>query len=621
MFALKYYWILYIYCTSAGIFSLFLFVHKQCEDARDWVFYGDFDSSIQKEYDFIVVGGGSAGALVAGRLAEDEKYTVLLIEAGGEPSPLHDIPITSPMLQLSPYDWQYVTLPQESACLGTTNRESRWPRGKVLGGTSRLNYMIYLRGHETDYDDWGWTRDDVMYYFKKSENQTGRFSSDSTHHGVRGGVYISDMAYRTDLSDVVLSAAEELNFPRVDLNDMKSSPGVMEPQVTAHDGARWSTDYAMRHISPDKKHLHVLTNSLVEKVLVRGGVEAYGVRFRRAGGTGEVRAKQAVVLSAGVVESPKLLMLSGIGPTRHLVHHGIDPILDLPVGDNLQDHVTTGLDLILLNQSLPLSEKGVLASPFLAYEYFLNHRGLLTHPGCEAIGLFHVKGDATPDIQLMVLPAGLSTDAGVVMRPDMHISDKVWSEYFAPLVGRQVMTMLPTLLHPKSKGCLRLRSANPEDPPLINPRYLAVQDDVKTLTLGIRLIEDFINTKAMKTMGAKLNAMPIPGCQNHTFDSDVYWECYLRHLTLTAYHPVGTCRMGTNPSESVVDHDLRVHNVSRLFVIDASIMPTMPSANINAAVLMIAEKGADSVRRLVHTAKHSCSLIEVFLQPTWTPAV
>ncbi|XP_014261875.1 glucose dehydrogenase [FAD, quinone]-like isoform X2 [Cimex lectularius] len=609
MFYIKYYWILYIYCTFAGIFSLFLFVHKQCENAREWVFNNDFENILEKEYDFIVVGSGTAGSLVAGRLAENVEHDVLLIEAGGEASSLQDIPIISPMQQKSPYDWQYKTVPQKSSCLGMKDRRSLWPGGKVLGGSSRLNYMVYLRGHKTDFDNWtyrnDWSFSEILYYFKKSENQQGLYSNDKKHHGTEGPVFVSELSFSTDLVDGLLGAGRELGYKTVELNQLTSSPGMMQVQVTGHRGARWSSDYAMKKLLKNRFNLRIMTNTFVEKVLLRYGFEAYGVQYKRNNQRGQVLARKAVILSAGTVGSAKILLLSGIGPQAELRDIGIKPIIDLPVGKNLQDHVTSGLDLIILNQTLPLSVEALLNSPLYAYQYFVKGKGVMSHPGCEVVGLFHLENGTGPDLQLMALPSGLSTDAGAVMRD-------LWEEYFVPLIGKQVVTILPSLLHPKSRGSVQLSSSNPDDQPLIDPQYLSHPDDVKILVKGFRLIEELIETNAMKKMGAHIYEKALPGCENLHFRSDEYWECYVRHLTLTSYHPVGTCKMGNNEN-SVVDHSLRVHKTNNLFVIDASIMPTLPSANTNAAVMMIAEKGADAIKYHVHTSNHMCHLKEIFL--------
>lgn len=605
MLYIKYYWILYIYCTSAGIFSLFLFIHKQCADTKDWNIH-DLEDISNKEYDFIVVGGGSAGSLVAAELAKDKKSEILLLEAGGTASTLHDIPLIAPMLQRTHCDWQYQTVPQKNACLALHERVSRWPMGKILGGTSRLNYMIYLRGHPTDFDSWpGWSWADVLYYFKRSEQHKGRYASDRRAHGDSGPIYVSDIPYPTELSDLLLQAASANGFiSNADLNSFVPIKGsLMKTQVTGKDGSRWSTDQVLEKLG---NNIQILTNSIVEKVLLRKGFEAYGVVFRRKGVKVKAIARKAVILSAGVIGSPKILMLSGIGPPDHLQNLNIKPKISLPVGDNLQDHLTTGLDLVFLNVSLPMSWKSILNSFQNTYQYIVHGTGILTHPGTDVIGLFHTDGGPTPDVQIMALPAGLSTDAGVVLARAMGISQTIWKNYFSHFTGEQVVTILPVLLHPQSRGTVRLRSKNPDDSPIIDPQYLSHPYDVKTLIRGIRLVEKLVR----EMPGASFNQKMMPGCEWALFGSDQYWECYIRHVTLTCYHPCGTASIG-----KVVDPSLRVYNTNRLYVIDASVMPTLTSGNINAVVMMIAEKGADMIKEAVATSRSTCLNRHIFLPP------
>jgi len=274
-------------------------------------------------------------------------------------------------------------------------------------------------------------------------------------------------------------------------------------------------------------------------------------------------------------------------------------VRNLSVGKNLQDHVTTGLDLVLLNQSQPLS-LGHVASPVSLFKYLFG-QGPWTFPGCEAIAILHtglcdIEKDP-PDLQLMVLPTGISGDGGVHLRKAVGVSDELWKEYFSKLHGQPVVSLMPVLLHPKSVGEVLLRSSNPEDPPLIQPNYLTHAQDVGTLYHGIELVKKLLRTKPMLELGARLNEIPLPGCSSFPFDSKRYWECYIRHLTLTTYHPVGTCKMGPkSDTAAVVNPNLMVRHMHRLFVIDASVMPSLPSANINAAVMMIAEKGAEMVQ-------------------------
>ncbi|XP_067014941.2 glucose dehydrogenase [FAD, quinone] isoform X2 [Anabrus simplex] len=528
-------------------------------------------TSLFCDYDYIVVGAGTAGSIVASRLAEDSRMRVLLIEAGPDYSSLLDIPLASPLIQFSGYDWGYKTTPQECACYGLEDNSSYWPMGRVVGGTGRLNYMMYVRGHSRDYDGWsekGNTNwgfpEHALHYFRKSENQSGIYKDDR----------------------------------------------FMKTQVTMYEGRRWSSAYGLL-ANNTKSNLRILTNALVVKVLLYSKYEAYGVALIRFGEILKLKARKAVILSAGTIGTPKILMRSGIGPRNHLESLKIPVVQDLPVGKNLQDHITTGMDLVLLNQSLNLN-LGDIASLSSLWKYLRHGNGPWAAPGCDALGLVHtrlVNPDIDPpDIQLMALPLGISSDHGVHVKRIMGIKDEIWKRYFSPLRGQQVASLLPVLLHPKSHGEVYLRSKNPYDPPVINPKYLTDPNDVETLYEGILLVKKIIKTKAFQKLGAKLYDHLLPGCEKHSFDSPEYWECYIRHLTFTSYHPVGTCRMGPSSDPStVVDSFLRVHNTNHLFVIDASVMPSLPSGNINAAVMMIAEKGADSVKMeyFLSCTKHS----------------
>ncbi|XP_075231530.1 alcohol dehydrogenase [acceptor]-like [Lycorma delicatula] len=617
-----YCWILLVYSFCASLFTVFIYLHYGFDKLSSWI----TDDSVENVYDYVIVGAGTAGSIVAAGLATDPDVSVIILEAGGSPSPLFDIPLSAPMLQLTPYDWQYKTVPQRYSCFGLTDKVSPWPRGKILGGSSRLNYMVYVRGHCNDYNTWSsddneeWTCNEAMKYFRRSERQTGRYHNNYDTHSRFGSVAVSDLKLNSPFADALLAAALELGFkPNIDLNTCNNT-GFMKVQSTTLNGSRFSTDKLLYN----KKNIKILTNSHVEKVLLRRGYEAWGVRYWKRRQMRIVQARRAVILSAGTVATPQILMLSGIGPQRHLDKHGIKTFVNLPVGDNLQDHVATGLDIIKLNSSSPIWHT-TMTNPKYAYDYFVKSEGPFTFPGCEIVGLMHspfIKSvnNTPPDIQIMTLPAGLSTDAGVVLRKAMGINNLLWKNYFAPLVGQSVGTMLATLLHPKSRGVVRLRSSDPFELPIIDPQYLSHPDDLHTLSKGMEILVDLIETRAMKRVNGHLNRQIMPGCEAFTFGTKAYWGCYIRHLTLTAYHPVGTCKMGMkNDKTSVVDTTLRVHNTNHLFVVDASVMPTLPSSNINSVVMMIAEKAVDIIRRMWFLQKSKCLKSDILLQRNYTP--
>lgn len=360
----------------------------------------------------------------------------------------------------------------------------------------------------------------------------------------------------------------------------------METQVNIQTGERYTTSHYL--LTQNRANIAVLTQALVHKVLFLSNFEANGIELSLWNELYRIRARKGVILTAGTIGTPKILLQSGIGPKKHLQQIGIETKIDLPVGENLQDHVTTGLDLVLLNKSLDLSMEKCL-SPFSLFDYGFYGNGPLSSPGCEVVGLIDLDEDFVPDLQFMVVPLGISMDGGIHFRKAMGISEKSY-KYFSKLLHKHTASILPILLHPKSKGFVKLQNKNPTTIPIINPNYLQNDYDLEILLKGIDLIKKFLQTKPMKKLGASLNTNKFPGCEAFIFDSKDYWECYIRHLTLTSYHPVGTCSLG-----KVVGMDFKVLGTNKLFIADASLFPNLPSGNINAAVVMMAEKAAEAI--------------------------
>ncbi|XP_043788652.1 glucose dehydrogenase [FAD, quinone]-like [Apis laboriosa] len=543
------------------IFSNYLNFIYLFDICKQWLFNDINDFQL---YDFIVVGAGTAGITLTTRLAE-HGYKILLLEAGGIAPPFLDIPLLAPLIQNSPYDWQYITIPQQNACKGLNNNQSKWPIGKLLGGTSRLNYMLYVRGHPLDYNDW---IPDFIEPIKKKG----------------GSMHISDLEWNTGLADIILKGLQELqqNIGNIN-NNLKN--GFMKVQLFMENGKRWSTDKLLYESLKHK--LTIITYAHVEKVLMESN-RAVGVQFIALNKKFKAFAKESVILCAGAIGSPKILMLSGIGPKKHLEDLKINVINDLPVGQHLVDHVLTGIDLIMLNISIGLSMANTL-NPISALNYFMFGKGPWTFTGVEVLGTFHSSfqknKSSIPDLEIMVMPVGLSRDYGIVLKETMGISEKVYNEYFGPNLYKNTITIAPVLLHPKSKGEIKLRSSNSFDPPLIDPKYLSNEDDIALLIDGLQFVKKLIETNAMKSIGASIYKKHFPGCENEIFDSTNYWKCYIQHLTLTSYHPAGTCRMG-----DVVDQTFKIYGTTNLYVIDASVFPFLPSGNINAAVIMTAER-------------------------------
>ncbi|XP_063238482.1 glucose dehydrogenase [FAD, quinone]-like [Bacillus rossius redtenbacheri] len=564
------------------------------------------EPTVSPEYDFIVVGAGSAGCVVANRLTEVPDWTVLLIEAGREENYVMDVPIIANYLQFSEANWKYKTEPSDAACLGHTNRRCNWPRGKVMGGSSVLNYMIYTRGNWRDYDNWrsmgndGWGFDDVLPYFLKSEdNNIEGMATDSRYHSKGGYLSVSNIPFHTSLADAFIRAGLETGARVVDYNG-RDQVGFSYLQVTMKNGTRWSSSRAFLHPASSRSNLHVKKYSLVTRILIDPRTRtAYGVEFTNKGKTYRVKAKREVILSAGAINSPQVLMLSGIGPREHLEKLKVPVVNDLKVGYNLMDHIALGGLTFLCNHT-SLRTFDLIQSSKNFLEFFSYHRGPFSVPGgCEALAYYDLKNpgaaDGYPDVELLFQGGSIVSDP--TLRRNFGIDDALYERVYKRLETENTWMMLPMLLRPKSRGRIMLRDANPGHKPLIYHNYYAAKEDLDTMVGAIKKTVELSQTAAMRNVGSRLHDVKIPGCARFQFGSDEYWGCAARHLTFTIYHQSGTCKMGPagDPS-AVVDPRLRVHGVARLRVVDASIMPVIPIAHTNAPTYMIAEKASDMIK-------------------------
>ena len=542
----------------------------------------------KREFDYVIVGGGSAGCVLASRLSEDPEVTVCLLEAGPvDKSVLIHCPAGLAVLAKNgAANWAFQTVPQP----GLNGRRGYQPRGKVLGGSSSVNAMIYLRGQPRDYDDWaaegnpGWSWAEVLPYFKRAEhNERGA----DAWHGSGGPLNVKDLTTPNRFGGVFVEAGRQAGYPyNPDFNGA-SQEGVGVYQVTHKNGERHSVakGYLTPHLG--RPNLTVVTSAHTSRI-VFDGRRASGVEVRVGSETRVFLARREVLLSAGALQSPQLLMLSGIGPAEHLRALGIELRHDLPgVGANLHDHVDVVqvLDAPHLKDLFGLSLAGMVSTIKGIFEWRRHRRGMLTTNFAEAGGFIRSRPEEErPDLQLHFV-IGKLVD---------HGRKTVFGHGYSCHV---------CLLRPKSRGSLRLASADPNAAPLIDPNFLADPDDLQRLVRGFKAMRHILEQPALATHGARELASSA-GARN---DAEI--EAFIRGHADTIYHPVGSCRMGPGTMD-VVDAELRVRGVQGLRVVDASIMPAVISGNTNAPTVMIAEKAADMIKAAARASAASSTLTQ-----------
>ncbi len=522
---------------------------------------------MEGSFDYVVVGAGSAGCAVAARLSEDRSVRVLLLEAGGrDRSPNIKIPAAFPKQFKTKLDWDYSTGPEP----GLDGRELYVPRGKSLGGSSSMNAMMYVRGRPLDYDGWresgcpGWGYEDVLPYFKRAENNE---RGPSEVHGAGGPLNVADQRSPRPLTRRFLEAAQAAGIPaNPDINSPEQD-GVSMTQVTQRNGRRWSCADAYLRPAMKRPNLTVRTGAQVLGIVFEGE-RAAGIRWRDSRGREAIaRAAREVVLSAGAIGSPQILMVSGIGPAGHLGESGVSVRVDLPgVGENLQDH-----PFVLLNyeatepESLADAEK-----PKALLEWAMRRSGPLTSNVGEAMAFIRTRpGLPAADVQLLFGPA--------------YFHDHGFDTY-----EDHAFVLGAVLVSPRARGRLRLRSSDPLAKPLLVGNHLSEPEDLASMVAGFRRLREIAATEPLASVrGAEL----IPG---EDVETDEEIEAFLRRETELLYHPVGTCRMGSDEA-AVVDPELRVRGVAGLRVADASVMPVITGGNTHAPTVMIGERAADLI--------------------------
>jgi choline dehydrogenase len=519
------------------------------------------------EHDYIVVGGGSAGAVLAARLTEDPGVRVLLLEAGPEADADEiAIPVAFSQLFKTKWDWNYTTTEQKQL----HSRRAYWPRMKALGGCSSMNAMIYIRGNRADYDSWrdehgatGWGYDDVLPYFVRAEGNT-RLSS--PYHGQDGPMHVEDRVFTHELTQLWVDSAVSGGLKPTDDFNGAEQEGAGLYQVTCKNGSRWSTDNA--YLAPARKrpNLDVETGAFVTRIDIEGE-RAVGVTYRLGSGEVTARAGREVLLCGGAVNSPQLLMVSGIGPAAHLREHGIDVKSDLSgVGQRLQDH--PAVPMVWYTHGI--SDLADFNNVRNLMRWKIRHNGPLSSNVGEGGGFLKTRDDlAAPDMQYHVAPAGFYDNG-------LHEPTQ------------RMFTTAPTLVGVRSRGSLRLRSADPTWAPEIDAAYYDDGADLDAMVAGMRRLWDICQQGPLaRHLGEPWQLPADP--------TDEDFVEHARNNTQTLYHPVATCAMGTG-EDAVVDPQLRVRGVEGLRVVDASVMPVVPRGNTNAPTIMVAEKAADLIR-------------------------
>ena len=535
---------------------------------------------MSQSYDYIIIGAGSAGCLLANRLSKNPRNSVLLLEAGGPDSNMNiHIPGAYLKIHKSKQDWGFWTEKQKNVL----NRKMYLPRGKTLGGSSSTNAMAYVRGNAEDYNTWaelgnyGWGYKDVLPFFKKSENHAQIDKVDSDYHGSSGELSVSlPTKFKTPYVDGFIKACKKHGIPENDDYNGVTQNGVGVAQSTIKNGKRHSSASAFLKPVLNRPNLKAITHAKVCKIILKGK-EATGLEYLKGSNKFQVNVEKEIIISAGAFQSPQILMLSGIGDFSELKKHGIDCLHELKgVGKNLQDHLFYPICAKSKTQEGINHYISPLNQLKAAWNYFVNKKGVFCVGPLEGMAFFDLtRSGEKVNFQLHFSPICIDDKYGY----------DAYDLYDFP--KKDGFTILPTLLHPKSRGTVSLSSSNPKDAPIIQPNFLQEKDDLDQLIRGGKLVFKLMNDEALKKHKLR-DGLPI------NRDSEDFLVDHIKKTLETVYHPVGTCKMGID-NMAVVDPLLKVHGISKLRVVDASIMPKIVSGNTNAPVYMIAEKAAEMI--------------------------
>ncbi|CAG9836472.1 unnamed protein product [Diabrotica balteata] len=504
----------------------------------------DILSSVNSEYDFIVIGAGSAGSVVANRLSANPNWTVLALEAGINENFFNDIPVTAWFQSKYPYDWGFKTEKLPNACLSTIDG----------------------------------------------------------YHSNDGPLNIEPPGWESPLVDLFIKAGEELGYSHND-PDGKQQLGFSKVRATERRGRRCSTATAFIKPIMNRSNFNLQSGARVTKILIDPTTKkAHGVEYIKYGIKHTVHAKKEIILSAGAIMSPQLLMTSGVGPREHLTEKGITCLKNLKVGYNFQDHVGVVLQALFVNESVTFTE-GDFFKPQNWYQYLVNGKGVLTLPGgSEALAFVKSKYAPQdrdyPDLQLVLGAISFNQLTFALLGNSAGVPTKLYNQVFAPHVGTPSFGINPFVMSPKSRGRVSLKTSNPLDNPKIETNYFSEKEDTDILVEGLKLSMKIAQSEPLKRYNTRPNTTPFPGCEAITFGSDEYWRCAIRQVGASGQNPVGTCKMGPSSDEdAVVDPSLKVHGITGLRVADASIMPNIIAANTFAAVVMIGEKAANMIAK------------------------